>query len=299
MDNISRQFYELRCRIALLEKRGNEYQNFFSQVMGFGHGSDFICVKPWGKQGDEKCDGYLQSRKQLFQLYAPNEMEAAKAKTKIEEDFAGALLHWNTHISQWTFVHNAWDGLGPTVTQTFLSLKSQHPLRLIDEWGPQQLQDFVMALDQRHLLTLFGDVPTRRTIQSVRLQDLQTLLNRISIEAEDEEVDLRPVPKDKIDFNGLSSSVKALFLAGRQKDTLVERTLVQWPALGYSEQLAAHFHQSYLDKRDEGMAPDAIFGELMEEVTGNRGDPAQTASALALLAHLFFNCDIFERVPVA
>ena len=299
MDNIARQFYELRCKIALLEKRGNEYQNFFSEVMGFKHGSDFICVRPWGNQGDEKCDGYLQSRKQLFQLYAPNEMEAAKAKTKIEEDFAGALLHWNTHILQWTFVHNASDGLGPTVAKTLLGIKGKHPSLTIDESGPQQLQDSVMSLEQRHLILLFGDVPTNRVIQSVRLQDLQTLLNKVSIDAEDEDVDLRPVPKDKIDFNGLSSSVKSLLLAGRQKDTLVERALNKWPVLGYSEQLAAHFHQSYLDKRDEGMAPDAVFGALMAEVAGNRNDPAQTASALALLSHLFFSCDIFERVPFA
>jgi hypothetical protein len=72
-----------------------------------------MACRPWGNQGDRKNDGFLKSERRLFQVYAPNEMEAAKAKTKITADFEGAKEHWGKHFDKWTFVHNATDGLPP------------------------------------------------------------------------------------------------------------------------------------------------------------------------------------------
>jgi len=88
--------------------------------------SDFIRVRPWGNVGDRKNDGYLKSERRLFQVYAPNEMEAAKAIAKIDEDFTEALPFWKLHFDNWSFVHNARDGLGPDVTKKLLDLGAQH-----------------------------------------------------------------------------------------------------------------------------------------------------------------------------
>ena len=91
MDQLSRQHYELVYERNFLKFKGNEFQDFFSSLMEKCYPGDFQRIRPWGKFGDRKNDGYLKSQRTLFQIYAPNEMKSAEAVAKINEDFYGAL----------------------------------------------------------------------------------------------------------------------------------------------------------------------------------------------------------------
>jgi len=62
-----------------MEKRGNTFQDFFSEIMEKCHPSDFQRVRLWENDGDKKNDGYLRSGRVLFQVYAPNDMKASHA----------------------------------------------------------------------------------------------------------------------------------------------------------------------------------------------------------------------------
>ena len=87
MDLHERLIYDKDFRIAFLETRGDSFQRLFETLMGKVYPADFIACRPWGKVGDEKNDGYLPSKRILFQVYAPNEMSAKEAISKINEDF--------------------------------------------------------------------------------------------------------------------------------------------------------------------------------------------------------------------
>ncbi|HEY5041795.1 MAG TPA: hypothetical protein VIK53_07300 [Verrucomicrobiae bacterium] len=115
MDDITRSHYEQEFKIAFLKAKGDAFQILFEQLMGNAHPADFIPCRPWGNIGDRKNDGYLQSERTLFQVYAPNEMKPAAAIAKIDKDFTGALPHWKQHFDKWVFVHNAYDGLSPQI----------------------------------------------------------------------------------------------------------------------------------------------------------------------------------------
>ena len=91
MDQFKHSYYVLVFKVAYYEKGGNEFQDFFCEIMEKCHPADFQRVRPWGNAGDRKNDGYLRSTRTLFQVYAPNEMSAPKAIAKIHEDFHGAL----------------------------------------------------------------------------------------------------------------------------------------------------------------------------------------------------------------
>ena len=93
MDDLSRAYYEVVLENRFLKKKGNEFQDFFSEIMEKCHPGDFQRVRPWGKSGDKKNDGFLKSERRLFQVYAPNDMTEAAARKKITEDFAGAVKH--------------------------------------------------------------------------------------------------------------------------------------------------------------------------------------------------------------
>jgi hypothetical protein len=75
MDYITLAFYELHFRNAFLERGGDAFQDLFSMIMEKRYPSgDFQRVRPWGIEGDRKNDGYLQSKRVLFQCYAPDDI---------------------------------------------------------------------------------------------------------------------------------------------------------------------------------------------------------------------------------
>ncbi|MHB1628618.1 MAG: hypothetical protein ACYCVB_09650 [Bacilli bacterium] len=115
MDRLSRAYYESAFEREFLKRKGTSFQDFFSEIMEKCNPSDFQRVRPTGRMGDGKNDGYLKSEQRVFQVYAPKNMSTKQTVRKIDEDFSGALSGWDGYIARWTFVHNCRDGLGPDV----------------------------------------------------------------------------------------------------------------------------------------------------------------------------------------
>ena len=67
---------------------------------------DFVRVRPWGRMGDQKNDGYIQSTRQLFAVYGPRSPTSAEVRAKVTSDFEGALPHWEEWFNEFIFVHN-------------------------------------------------------------------------------------------------------------------------------------------------------------------------------------------------
>lgn len=295
MDEVSRAYYELAFRAVFSEKRGNDFQGFFSSIMEMRYPGDFMRVRPWGKQGDRKNDGYLPSKRILFQSYAPNEIAAAECIKKIDEDFNGALDYWSEYFDVWVFVHNSRDGLGPEVTKKLLALAEKHaPLKVIP-WGFPELRLEAMALTEANMASLFGPAPSRRTIIEMELKDLVPLLDHISRLPPVPDADLRPVPADKLQRNLLSESVATLLRAGMSRATLVRKYFRLKATL--KDELAEAFRRKYEEFRNSGMSPDDIFSALQRFAGGSIvPSPSQQSAVLACMAFFFEECDIFERV---
>jgi hypothetical protein len=139
-----------------LKAKGDALQTFFEDLMGRAFPGDFMPCRPWGNEGDRKNDGFLQSQRRLFQVYAPNEMKKAVAEAKIKEDFAGALQHWRVHFDHWTFVHNAHDGLRPHVQQVILDTQRANPGVTIETWSLHELAAIFRQLSDADLVSWFG-----------------------------------------------------------------------------------------------------------------------------------------------
>ncbi|HWQ93103.1 MAG TPA: hypothetical protein VN673_15620, partial [Clostridia bacterium] len=101
MTTLQQSLFELSLRLVFHEKKGDEFQVFFSRLMGLRYPTEFIATRPWGNQGDRKCDGYLRLTRTLFQCFAPNELALADTLAKMKEDFAGALPHHKEFWDCW------------------------------------------------------------------------------------------------------------------------------------------------------------------------------------------------------
>lgn len=295
MDDFKRAFYEVTFERDFLKKTENSFQDFFSEIMEKCYPSDFIRVRPWGNVGDRKNDGYLKSQRILFQVYAPNEMEATKAIKKIDEDFRGALPYWQAHFDQWIFVHNSRNGLGPDVTKKLLDLAIINNLVRVLSWGYEELRIQVFNLNEVDLASLLGPAPSNKDMQNIGFKELEIVLRTIAQQVPSEP-DLRPVPPNKVASNALSNNVEMLLNTGMRKAHLVGRFFNEWHDPTFGDKMAEAFKHKYNSLRNSELLPDEIFAELIQFALGNQiKDAGYLASVTAVLAYFFEQCDIFER----
>lgn len=296
MDDYTRSWFEKAFECIFLRQKGNEFQQFFGDLMEKRYpDGDFIRVRPWGKVGDRKNDGYLKSERTLFQVYAPNEMKASEATKKIDDDFNGALPYWEKYFDRWVFVHNARDGIGPDITTKLLDLDDEHENITIRPWGFNDLRKKLFELSDEDIAGLLGPAPSLKDFLQLGFEDLQVVLKFISRQQIDLLPDLFAVPREKIKINKLSDETASLINAGRYKSTLVGRFFEQYPDPSYGDQIVQAFSKKYESLKKQKMDPDTIFLELQLFAGGGiLRSPKHQAAVLSVLSYLFDQCDIFE-----
>ena len=297
LDSIERSIFGLRFRLAFSEKRGEEFQAWFSQLMGHAFPADFVPVRPYGRDGDLKCDGRLASTRTIFQCYATRTMTASALKQKIKADFAGARAHWpGEQMARWVFVHNDREGLPASVVKQIESLRNFHPELSVEIWGYTELQRIKDRLTLAALEDVFGPAPTQHDYESVEMDDLALVID--SLEREDSLPSTEPLTApsaEKLDKNASSAEAAELLRLGRRKEALVERLLSGLPKPELGEQIAEAFRNRYQQLSDDGLLPDDVFCGLHQFAGGSKVvPPKRQAAVLAVLSYYFERCDIFE-----
>jgi len=115
---------------------------------------------------------------------------------------------------------------------------------------------------------------------------------------------LRSVPPDeKMRHNGLGSQSVLRLTLGLALSPLVATYLQKMTSAvdeHFAANLCAGFVREYEDLWQQGMRGDTLFVALSEFAGGEGGgvtDFKRQAAGLAVLAHLFQICDVFEEVP--
>jgi hypothetical protein len=292
---LSDAHYEQKFEIEFLRSKGDAFQTFFERLMGLAHKADFMACRPWGNQGDRKNDGFLKSERRLFQVYAPSEMEAVKAKAKILEDFEGAKAYWKKHFDCWVFVHNATEGLPPHVQKLLLDLEATNPGIGLQPWGLEELRQVFRTLSDDDKASWFGLAPTEETKARLGFGELQVVLERIAGLPALPPTAVKEVPAGKIEANALSDAAAQLLKHGMTKAPLVADFLSQWYDEALGERLAEAFKTEYRRLRDDH-APEMLFAELQSWAGGDHlGTPGHQMAVLAVIAYYFERCDIFEE----
>lgn len=293
--NLPDAYYEQKFEIEFLRAKGDAFQTLFERLMGLAYKADFMACRPWGNQGDRKNDGFLKAERRLFQVYAPNEMDSAKAKTKIAEDFEGAKEHWGTHFDIWVFVHNATDGLPPHVQKLLLDFEAANPGLSLQPWCLEELRLIFRKLSVDDKASWFGLAPTDKTKISLGFGALQVVLERIAALPAPPMTDVKDVPTGKIEANALSEAVAQLLKEGMIKSPLVGDFLSQTHDETLGERLAEAFKAEYRRLRG-GHTPNQIFADIQSWAGGNhRGAPEHELAVLTVIAYYFERCDIFEE----
>lgn len=299
MDPIARHIYELTLKVRLLESRAGSFQTFFEELMDLRYGADFRKIRPYGKDGDGACDGLVVSTRQLFQVYAPDQIKAANAISKIDHDFERAVNEWGKNFDTWVFVHNDDRGLPPQVEQRLLALNGSKGIQVVS-WRPGILREVVFKLPEKDIAFLLGPPMTSNLLTSPSPEDIRSIIDHLATSNADIAGPLEEVPPGKIEFNRVSSWVGDLLKVGYRRSRKVGEQFKLHADPTRRDQIAARFQAEYQALRSAKFSPDDIFAGLWAFTAGSEGQHHQAArkgAELAVLAFFFESCDIFERPP--
>lgn len=294
MDSLQRAFYGLKFENAFLRLKGKAFEDLFSRIMGHAFPADFQPVRPYGKRGDLKCDGYRSSDRAVFQCYAPSAMKLPNLLAKMDEDFNGAVVHWGDRMGRWSFVHNEEDGLPADAVQKMVDFGTANPTIILDLTGYPELFAIVMGLSVLQLEDLFGSVPSQRTMAQLDYEALRPVVSLIQKLTPDDNPPLSAPSPAKLSANKLSGDAAELLRQGRRRESLVERFFNDWPDPSFGEEIAQGFRERYQELKMDGLSPDRIFTELQTFAGGMDGAPSHQAAVLAVMSYFFERCDIFE-----
>lgn len=290
--------HEIRLELELFRRTGKAFQDFFEQIMQKADAS-FLMIKPMGKEGDWKADGYSMDTATLYQCYAPEEMTGAKAAKKIEEDFDGARSRWQDKMQRWVFVWSSERALPPQVVAALAGLRAAHPALEIDHTGRAGLWDIVKKLSLADREALLGIVPDLNDAPITTAAEIQVLMKHLGrhdlVMSDTVDLDLTAIA-EKLHRNRLSDAVTSMVKPAMPVAKLVREFVTSMPDPTFSQAIAVDLAGKYTDVATSADDPDVIFGSLIDYVLGeHRPEPRFFWAAAGIVTHYFELCDIFER----
>lgn len=286
--------WEIQFRLAYLERTAQAFHELFAQIME-RRDIGFQRVRPWGKQGDRKNDGWSPSRRTLFQCYAPSTLNAATLENKLIEDYEGALPFWRQYFDTWVFVHNDLDGAAPTIARRIAELDARSIEISAQSWGFPELRNEFAALDDNDRQAILGPPLTTKDFLGVDASTLRPLIEALGHMIPDHSDEIRPVPLNKVEVNQLAPAQVEFLKIGSRRAPLVDHYLTNAYVLpSHADAIATAVSDRYQRFCDRGMSPSSIFDHMVAWMCAGTADSTTRASALAILAYFFDRCQIFE-----
>ena len=142
-DWIVQLWEEWKFRLLVSRESGEGYQRLFQRTKKVVD-QDFLDVRPAGRIGDFKCDGWDLESGTCYAVYAPfTRKSPAQVRAKLKKDFEGAILAW-PDMRAWRAVHNDSVGLSPLIAEAVVALKLQAKtsvphVAILAPMGPEDL----------------------------------------------------------------------------------------------------------------------------------------------------------------
>ncbi len=299
-----RYWWRIALELKMRKSSGDAFQEFFSDMMAKVHGDDFVRVRAFGKLGDKGCDGYLKSSGQVFQCYGALNSDQGKVDfliRKMEADYKTAATKLASIMGEWHMVHNLVDGLPIAAIEKLDELKQQDLERTFGFIGIEGFAERIFGLEQNKIEDLLGMAATAKDAQGLQTSEIRDIVAYVA-EATDEvgleNATIKPVPVEKIEFNGLPGHWRSLIVGGWRNAHLVKGYLDRHHDALMGEKLAQIFRGRYRYLKSQNISPGSTMSELYEMVTGiGNVTASRQVAAQALLAFLFESCDIFEDDP--
>jgi hypothetical protein len=305
-DEIDWAWQEMHLRDRLKDSDGDAFETLFQDVGKALWGTAFHATIPMGRRGDLKCDGWRSDVGYVYQCYGPRygQADVNVALKKIDEDFRGAKDHWKELLKKWWFVVGLYrDKIPSEISRSMAQLSNELnvPSDILHRGDIVTLaRDIEAGLRAKMFCGRApgsGDMIRRATYKNIgrALAYIRADITRSPLES----IPLPTAIDAKAAFNMLPDSVRYFFGISAAAAKRVEKYIEDRADPDEGARMAAGFTARYHLLRSEGAEPDEAYRQLLIFAGGATGDPDREIAALAIVAHFFATCQIFEQPPEA
>ncbi|ADU32524.1 ABC-three component system protein [Evansella cellulosilytica] len=312
MDRDDKYLSRIMFQNKIYSSDGQNFEDLFTKIMGFRH-KDFRAVKPQGRLGDMKNDGYILDTGQFYQVYGPENISTSieNAISKLEDDFDGLINKWSAEVKIEEFyfvVNDKYKGAFVEVHKKIMKLQD-----IIDSLGESRkiktglivarnLENLLFELNEDDIIAVVGLIPRTHSIYNVDyncLNDvIQHILNLPSKNYIEEDLFVPDFNK-KIEFNNLSKIIERRLDAAAINYGDVE-TYFKYQGDFLRNEIKNKFVDLYEEskekiKEDEENYSDRRYMYILEKSMPKNSNNSVQQATECLMAFYFESCDIFEQ----
>jgi hypothetical protein len=278
----------------IYEADGQKFEDIFTDIMRYAE-PDFQQIKPYGRSGDMKNDGYIKSKGIYFQVYGPEDIanSVSYAKRKLKKDFSGLLQKWKSINEFYFIINDKFKGIPPDLEIETNKIITENGLKGGVK-GAAYLERLLFSLKDDQIQTITGHIPDPSRMRSLDYSILNEVIAYIMemslAKAISPDIKLPDWDK-KIKFNGLSQPVAGLLNSGSvQIASLTEYLNNQGNFL--AEDLRNKINEIYVSEK-KNFIGDALFWKIVN-IASPKEKQAYQSAVIVIMAKYFESCDIFE-----
>lgn len=290
-------------KVKLYESDKQSFEDLFTKVMSAKY-KEFKQVKPQGRYGDGKCDGFRATDGAFYQVYAPENLSGNEntANKKLDDSVKGIIEYWSKsgfEIETCHFVVNdKFQNLYATAHTNAQEVGKKHNVKC-ELMTCSSLLDTFLTLEEQEIIDIIGFIPDPLSITTIDYSVLHEvvghLLSSSAIKIKE------AIPKDpdfehKITFNNLSTAVASILNAGQIQHHVI-KDYFDGNAKFDKEELRLIFNSLYEQGKtviqDGPTKSDEIF-QYIAEKSSPRDNFVYYSAIYVLMAYYFEFCDIFE-----
>ncbi|MBI2425490.1 MAG: hypothetical protein HYV27_21875 [Candidatus Hydrogenedentes bacterium] len=281
-------------KLKVFESDGQAFEDLFTLIMNYAE-PEFRSIKPWGKIGDRKNDGYIKSRGIYYQVYAPENIQKSypDVVSKLEADFTGLIKQWSPINEFYFVVNDKYKGVNADCEKSLESIRQNHGLKSSGFKTAKDLENllFDLADDQIYMLVGSFDPASTQLDYSALGETLHYILGQ-SLPRVPDSSNRYPDWDVKVKFNDLGENAAKYLNHGSFQLGLLD---------AYLENQGNFFAEEVKDKLRElyfscaqNLSGDELFWNMVESICPKPGLSYQMAS-IVIMAKYFETCDIFEE----
>jgi hypothetical protein len=310
MNRDERAIMRTQFQLKVHQADAQAYEDLFTQVMQYME-SGFKPIRPNGRSGDRKNDGYISDSGTYFQVYAPEDATKERNKTaaieKAVKDFEGILTNWNkiSEVRKYFFVLNdKYKGSTPELEQALSGIKTKYSLEIASVFLCKNLEDGLFSLEDDVIIKILGFCPNPENI-NVEFSVLSAVINhiiQIPINIATNSVLSVPDFNNKIQINNLTSSIATLlnygsFQIGILNEYFRNNSLTL--KIDIKEHLMSIYNELDHDIKEthslNTSREDKVFLALCDRIMPRKNSKPYFDAAVVVLSYFFETCDIFRE----
>lgn len=297
---IARIFFKLE----IYQRRGQSFEDFFTSIMSYRF-RNFKPIKPFGRLGDRKNDGFDTETGSYYQVYAPEDLTSSltEAIKKLKGDFTGLHQQWNevVPINYFHFVvKDDFKGMHPNLEAELKLIEKDHPNIKCHSMIASDLERLCFELQEDEIMAVLGHIPSLdiEMFDDLTMKSVVTYLLNVPTNYKESSFPKNPDFDQKIVFNALSTNTAMLLKYASFKEAdLKEYFKYEDPVI--KERLRSIFTALYQEGRATFGAdkPDEVFFYILKKACKEDRASIQDA-VLVLMSYYFSYCDIFEEPTI-